>query len=168
MQLNSTTLNQSASYEQGTESALDLFLATHIVYLETGLYILYSLIFIFGVLGNTIVIYVLITSLCINRHMQNLNNENTIYNKSNYCNKANIAMQPLSSAQPMSPIHLHAFNSSFKTLTKRREGEVNTSVAFEKKRENLTVKKHLNKSQIENDGKYKVNLLLDAFFIWSA
>lgn len=49
-------------------SQMDLFLTRNILFFEIPLYVLYSVVFLFGILGNSIVIYVLLSSICINRH----------------------------------------------------------------------------------------------------
>lgn len=98
-------------------------------------------------LGNTIVIYVLVTSLCVNRHIQSLNNEQTVYTKSNLANKSSIPLQPMSSAQAMAPPNLHAFNNSFKSLTKRRGDENN----FKEQKSQNTLKVNNNQNEFEID-----------------
>ena len=55
-------------------SLIDNFIERHIVYLDWSLFALYSLIFVFGILGNSLVIFVIISSLCLrsqtNRRLQ--------------------------------------------------------------------------------------------------
>lgn len=51
----------------------DLFLQKNIHYIEISLYLLYTFIFVFGILGNSVVIYVLISSICMNRNFYYLN-----------------------------------------------------------------------------------------------
>ena len=51
-------------------SGLDLFIQNNIGYIENTLYILYPLIFMLGIIGNSVIIYVLITSLCMKRNIQ--------------------------------------------------------------------------------------------------
>ena len=135
------TLNATV-VEQSPDSALDLFLSRNIVYLETTLYILYSLIFIFGVVGNSIVIYVLVSSLCINRNMQVFNEQSTI-NRNNHANKANIALQPLAVT--------HGFNSSFKSLLKKRTSNPNVDTLNLNKEERIALNynQRLKKVQID-------------------
>jgi len=150
---NDTFSNQSLLLEQVNDSALDVFLSKNIIYFETSLYILYSLIFLFGVLGNTIVIYVLVTSLCVNRHIQIINNELTTIQKSN-----NAVKGQSSSA--------HLFNNSFKSLTKKRNFDENFSPKRHvkenlnrKKHDNLAVNFNLNNDQIEYECKNFWNIL---------
>ncbi len=144
---NDTFSNQSLLQEQVYESALDSFLSKNIFYFETSLYILYSLIFLFGVLGNTIVIYVLTTSLCINRHIQILNNELTTIQKSNNVIKANILMNAATASSPQQ------FNNSFKSLTKKRNADQNFNRASRKNHDNLAVNFSMNSNQIEYECK---------------
>ena len=60
-----TTLNMSNMMEEF--SAFDQFLIDHLTYFDKALYVIYSLIFLLGITGNIIVIYVLISSICINK-----------------------------------------------------------------------------------------------------
>jgi hypothetical protein len=57
-----------------TYSALDLFLINNINYFEILLYVLYTLVFVLGVFGNMLVIYVLMSSMYIDRRYTIQNN----------------------------------------------------------------------------------------------
>lgn len=49
------------------ESTLDVFLKKNLFFFELTLYVLYSLIFLFGIFGNSVVIYVLLSSIFVDR-----------------------------------------------------------------------------------------------------
>ena len=141
--MNVTSLNASL-VEQSQESAFDLFLSKHYIYFDMSLYILYSLIFLFGVIGNSIVIYVLVSSLCINRNMQ-IFNEQTIIGRNNKA--GHFALQPLAS----SSTHAHAlqaFNNSFKNLLKKRPSTPNAEVSNNQNRGEKTNNKHSKRSHM--------------------
>jgi ABC-type multidrug transport system fused ATPase/permease subunit len=142
---NETFTNQSLLFEQGNESPLDSFLSKNIFYFETSLYILYSLIFLFGVLGNTIVIYVLVTSLCVNRHIQVLSNELTTIHKTNNAVRANFIVPPAAQATSA-----HLFNNSFKNSIRKKHNDENSN---RKNHEHLAANYTLNNEQIEYDCK---------------
>ena len=57
--MKNTSLNSSI----GNASALDALHETNIFFFELTLYVLYSLIFLFGIFGNSVVIYVLLSSI---------------------------------------------------------------------------------------------------------
>ena len=58
--------------------ALDQFLLENVIYFEITLYVLYPLISILGVIGNTLVIYVLMSSIFVDRKFQAMQNVNNI------------------------------------------------------------------------------------------
>jgi hypothetical protein len=66
-------IDPNANYTQ-----LDMFFINNNQLVTVVLYILYSLIFILGICGNTIVIYVLISSICVDRRYQFIQNNQTV------------------------------------------------------------------------------------------
>jgi hypothetical protein len=66
-------------------SSLDKFIEDYIHYFEISLNLIYTIIFVFGILGNSLVIFVLISSICVNANNKlngkqpnpNLNRRNT-------------------------------------------------------------------------------------------
>jgi hypothetical protein len=66
-------------------SALDEFVQKYLGYFEISLNILYPIIFIFGICGNSLVIFVLCSSICINTNNKSNsnNNNNQTINKRN-------------------------------------------------------------------------------------
>lgn len=56
-----------------SKSELENLIEKNSVYIENLLFLLYSVVFVLGVIGNSLVIYVLMSSLCTDRRSQNLN-----------------------------------------------------------------------------------------------
>jgi hypothetical protein len=71
-------VNASMNATTSGYSDFDMFLINNIYYFELFLYMLYSLIFVLGICGNTIVIYVLISSICVDRKYQFIQNNQTV------------------------------------------------------------------------------------------
>ncbi|CAF0729349.1 unnamed protein product [Brachionus calyciflorus] len=74
------------------ETAFDLFIRNNLQYFHLISYILYTLIFLFGILGNSVVIYVLMSSIFVNRNQKNraliLKEHTTIINAPNNVNNS--------------------------------------------------------------------------------
>ena len=64
-------------------SALDEFVQKYLGYFEISLNILYPIIFVFGICGNSLVIFVLCSSICINTNNKSNSNNNNNNNNNN-------------------------------------------------------------------------------------
>jgi allatostatin receptor len=71
------TLSTNVELQQQSLSDLDKLLERNLVYFENTLLVLYVIIFLIGLTGNSIVLFVLTSSLCLSRDAQSLAGNNS-------------------------------------------------------------------------------------------